>query len=80
VVSIYNTYVITEKTYVFYLRISNKYGSITALKYRAKKILKGELDGPGQCPLRAISETKQRSQWSVIGWVNKIYCLEILRA
>jgi hypothetical protein len=31
---------------------------------------------------RAIAEAKQRSQWSVvvIGWVTKIYYLELLRA
>jgi hypothetical protein len=34
----------------------------------------------GQCARRAIAEAKQRSQWSVIGWVTKIYFLEILRA
>jgi hypothetical protein len=26
-----------------------------------------------------IAEAKQRSQWSVIGWVTKIYYLELLR-
>jgi hypothetical protein len=26
-----------------------------------------------KCARRAIAETKQRSQWSVIGWVTKIY-------
>jgi hypothetical protein len=29
---------------------------------------------------RAIAEAKQRSQRSVIGWVTKIYYLELLRA
>jgi hypothetical protein len=29
---------------------------------------------------RAIVEAMQRSQWSVIGWLTKIYCLELLRA
>jgi hypothetical protein len=33
-----------------------------------------------QCARRAIAEAKQRSQWSVIGWVAKIYYLELLRA
>jgi hypothetical protein len=33
-----------------------------------------------QCAWRAIAEAKQRSQWSVIGWVAKIYYLELLRA
>jgi hypothetical protein len=28
----------------------------------------------------AIAEAKQRSQWSVLGWVTKIYYLELLRA
>jgi hypothetical protein len=37
-----------------------------------------ELDG--QCVWRAIAEAKQRSQRSVIGWVTKIYYLELLRA
>jgi hypothetical protein len=31
----------------------------------------------GQCTKRAIAEAKQR--WSVIGWVIKIYYLELLR-
>jgi hypothetical protein len=34
----------------------------------------------GQCTRRTIVEAKQRSQWSVIGWVTKIYYLELLRA
>jgi hypothetical protein len=34
----------------------------------------------GQCARRAIVEAKQRSQKSVIGWVTKIYYLELLRA
>jgi hypothetical protein len=34
----------------------------------------------GQCARRAIGEAKQRSQWSVIGWVTKIYYLKLLRA
>jgi hypothetical protein len=33
-----------------------------------------------QCARRAIAEPKQRSQRSVIGWVTKIYYLELLRA
>jgi hypothetical protein len=37
-----------------------------------------ELDGLAVSALRrAIAEVKQR--WSVIGWVNKIYYLELLR-
>jgi hypothetical protein len=32
----------------------------------------------GQCARRAIAEVKQRSQWSVMGWVTKIYYLELL--
>jgi hypothetical protein len=34
----------------------------------------------GQCARHAIAETKQRSQWSFIGWVTKIYYHELLRA
>jgi hypothetical protein len=34
----------------------------------------------GQCARRAIAEAKQRSQWSVIGWMTKIYYLKVLRA
>jgi hypothetical protein len=34
----------------------------------------------GQCTRHAIAEVKQRSQWSVMGWVTKIYYLELLRA
>jgi hypothetical protein len=34
-----------------------------------------ELDGPA-----FSAEAKQRFQWSVIGWVTKIYYLELLRA
>jgi hypothetical protein len=36
-----------------------------------------ELDDPA---VSAIAETKQRSQWSVTGWVIKIYYPELLRA
>jgi hypothetical protein len=34
----------------------------------------------GQCARRAIAEAKHRSQWPVLGWVTKIYYLELLRA
>jgi hypothetical protein len=34
----------------------------------------------GQCAWRSIAEAKHRSQWPVIGWVTKIYYLELLRA
>jgi hypothetical protein len=33
-----------------------------------------------QCARRAIAEAKHRSQWPVLGWVTKIYYLELLRA
>jgi hypothetical protein len=40
-----------------------------------------ELDGPsGQCARRAIAEAKHLSQWPVLGWVTKIYYLELLCA
>jgi hypothetical protein len=34
----------------------------------------------GQCARRAIAEVKHWSQWPVLGWVTKIYYLELLRA
>jgi hypothetical protein len=34
----------------------------------------------GQCARRAIAEAKHRPQWPVLGWVTKIYYLELLRA
>jgi hypothetical protein len=34
----------------------------------------------GQYARRAIAEAKQRSRWSVTGWVTKIYYLELLHA
>jgi hypothetical protein len=34
----------------------------------------------GQCARRAMAEAKQHSQRSVMGWVTKIYYLELLRA
>jgi hypothetical protein len=34
----------------------------------------------GQCGRGEIAEAKQRTQRSVIGWVTKIYYLELLRA
>jgi hypothetical protein len=34
----------------------------------------------GQCARRAIAEAKHRSQWPVLGWVTKIYYLQLLRA
>jgi hypothetical protein len=36
-----------------------------------------ELDGPVIRAIRAIAEAKQCSQWSVVGWVTKIYYLEL---
>jgi hypothetical protein len=30
--------------------------------------------------VRAIAEAKHRSQWPVLGWVTKIYYLELFRA
>jgi hypothetical protein len=33
----------------------------------------------GQYARRTIADAKQRSQWSVIGWVTKIYYIELLR-
>jgi hypothetical protein len=41
---------------------------------------KGARRPRGQCASHAIAEAKQRSQWSVIGWVTKIYYLDLLRA
>jgi hypothetical protein len=43
-------------------------------------LLSGALWPRGQCARRAIAEAKQRSQWLVIGWMTKIYYLELLRA
>jgi hypothetical protein len=34
----------------------------------------------GWCARRAVAEAKQCSQRSVIGWITKIYYLELLRA
>jgi hypothetical protein len=34
----------------------------------------------GQCARRVIVKAKKRSRWPVIGWVTKIYFLELLRA
>jgi hypothetical protein len=34
----------------------------------------------GQCARRAIAEAMHRSQWPVMGWVTKIYYLELLCA
>jgi hypothetical protein len=34
----------------------------------------------GQCARHAIAEAKQHSQWPVIGWVIKIYYIELVRA
>jgi hypothetical protein len=34
----------------------------------------------GQCARRAIAEAKRRSRWLFIGWVTKIYLLELFRA
>jgi hypothetical protein len=41
---------------------------------------KGARWSSGQCARRAIAEAKHRSQWPDIGWVTKIYYLELLRA
>jgi hypothetical protein len=46
---------------------------------KMKNSIKTELDGLAVSALRrAITEVKGR--WSVIGWVTKIYYLELLRA
>jgi hypothetical protein len=42
--------------------------------------IRGARSPRGECARRAIEEAKQRSQWLVIGWVTKIYYLELLRA
>jgi hypothetical protein len=42
--------------------------------------MKGAHWSSGQCARRAIAEAKHRSQWPVLGWVTKIYYLELLRA
>jgi hypothetical protein len=39
-----------------------------------------ELDGPAVSARRVIAEAKQRSQRLDIGWVTKIYYVELLRA
>jgi hypothetical protein len=48
----------------------------------AKRVMSMNVDRwpHGQCAWRAIVEAKQRSQWSVIGWVTKIYYLELFCA
>jgi hypothetical protein len=57
------------------LGITNKYGSVTVSKqYR------GARWSSGHCTRRAIAEAKHRSQWPVLGWVTKIYYLELFRA
>jgi hypothetical protein len=46
----------------------------TILFYLLSNLLSLEARWPhGQRAWRAIAEAKQRSQWSVIGWVTKIY-------
>jgi hypothetical protein len=42
--------------------------------------LRGARWSSGQCARRAIAEAKHRSQWPVLGWVTKIYYVELLRA
>jgi hypothetical protein len=55
---------------------------ITCIIYQGKR--KGKGRGArwsrGQCVRRAVAEAKHRSQWPVMGWVTKIYYLELLRA
>jgi hypothetical protein len=41
---------------------------------------RGDLWPRGHCAWRANAEAKQRSQKSPIGWVTKVYYLELLRA
>jgi hypothetical protein len=43
-------------------------------------ILKYYKEECGQRARRAIAEAKHRSQWPVLGWVTKMYYLELLRA
>jgi hypothetical protein len=42
--------------------------------------IRGARWSSGQCARRAIAEAKHRFQWPVLGWVTKIYYLELLRA
>jgi hypothetical protein len=46
----------------------------------SKNIYRGGRWPRVQCALRTIAEAKQRFQKLVIGWVTKIYYLELLRA
>jgi hypothetical protein len=47
--------------------------------YKSQDSSRGDRWSRGQCAQRAIAEAKHRSQWPVIGWVTKIYYLELLR-
>jgi hypothetical protein len=44
-----------------------------------KNMLKSST-APRSVRFACVTEAKQRSQWSVIGWVSKIYYLQLLRA
>jgi hypothetical protein len=44
------------------------------------RIDRGARSPRGQCARRVIAEAKKCSQRSVIGWVTKIYYLQLLRA
>jgi hypothetical protein len=45
-----------------------------------KETLRGARLSSGQGARRAIAEAKHWSQWPIIGWVTKIYYLELFRA
>jgi hypothetical protein len=68
----------TSKAILSYINIRNQRIFLCHMMY--KYITRGARWSSGQCARRASAEAKHRSQWPVLGWVTKIYYLELFRA
>jgi hypothetical protein len=55
-------------------------GHLPRRNLRGMNVKGGARWSSGQCARHAIAEAKHRSQWPVLGWMTKIYYLELLRA
>jgi hypothetical protein len=66
------------KIYLFYLALAHHIHKMS-LCIKMSYIISRARWPRGRCARRAIADAKQRSQWSVIGLVTKIYYLELLR-
>jgi hypothetical protein len=67
-------------TQIGFINSSNCCTSLNSIFMHLSVYQRGARWSSGQCARRAIAEAKHRSQWPALGWVTKIYYLELLRA